>query len=97
MANPDNLLHGIYRNQRLMDLLYRYGVEHDIEKCAMYRVSSLNICLFEIKSNAQHSEEWKSYFNYMRWNQKDIVSELNFYLLQARSDKLFVQAVEPSS
>lgn len=94
MANAGNILHGIYGNQQFMDHLYRYGeINRDIqvkkqettstemnEKCAMHRVSSVNICLSKIKSTTQDSEEWKTYFNYIRWNQKLIGDEFQFYL-----------------
>lgn len=62
-------------------------IKNGIEKCAMHRVSSINICLSEIKSKAQDSNEWKSYFNYIRWNRKTIGDELNFYLQQPHLEK----------
>lgn len=55
-------------------------IEQDRRKCALHRVTSINICLHKIKSLAPHSEEWSSYFNYIRWNHAQIMVELRSYL-----------------
>lgn len=62
-------------------------IERDLQKCAVHRVSSVNICLIKIKSVAPGSEEWEAYFNYIRWNQSAIGSELEFYLQQPCMEK----------
>lgn len=62
-------------------------IENLREKCALHRVLSVNICLSEINSTQKGSEEWQSYFNYIRWNQKVISAELNSHLLHSFMEK----------
>lgn len=62
-------------------------IENALETCALHRVSSINICLSEIKSKTPGSEEWETYFNYIRWNQKIISGEFQFYMQQPSMEK----------
>ncbi|KAG4070403.1 hypothetical protein HA402_006545 [Bradysia odoriphaga] len=62
-------------------------IERDIEKCGMHRITAVNICLTKIKSTVQGSEEWETYFDYIRWNQDALTVEFHSYLLQPCMEK----------
>lgn len=102
MANADgNTLHGIYGNVQIIDHLYRYGVlserqgkmsqaesENSLEARAMHRVSSVNICLSEIESKKPGiGVVSDTYFNYLRWNRKAIISNYEHFLQQPCMEK----------